>query len=100
MPALPRWSGTFCVGAPPSPEHPIERDKMPVSKIVHLPTASRGWEVQEPIAPVSKRHHATELVVRNVSKSFNIDRKPLPVLQDINLPAQPGRFITIVGPSG
>ena len=69
---------------------------MAVSKIVQLPTANRGWETHEPpAAPLARRHHATELVVRGVSKSFNIDRKPLPVLQDINLVAQPGQFITV-----
>jgi ABC-type nitrate/sulfonate/bicarbonate transport system ATPase subunit len=74
---------------------------MAVSKIVQLPTANRARETHEPpSSAVARRHHATELVVRNVSKSFNIDRRPLPVLQDISLVAQPGQFITIVGASG
>lgn len=40
------------------------------------------------------------LTVRKVSKSYVIDRKPLKVLQDIDLGFAPGEFVSIVGRSG
>jgi ABC-type nitrate/sulfonate/bicarbonate transport system ATPase subunit len=71
---------------------------MSVPNIVPLP--SRGRE-PEPAAPKpARRRHSIELVIRDLNKSFTIDGKPLPVLQDINLVASPGQFITIVGASG
>jgi len=72
---------------------------MPASKIVTLQTSHRPWETQQPAA-APRHRHAAELIVRNVNKSFDIDRKPLPVLQDIDLVAKPGEFVTIVGSSG
>jgi sulfonate transport system ATP-binding protein len=44
--------------------------------------------------------HASDLVIRGLSKSFVIDGKVLPVLQDITLSVEPGHFLTIVGASG
>jgi ABC-type nitrate/sulfonate/bicarbonate transport system ATPase subunit len=71
---------------------------MSVPNIVPLPSRSRE---QEPPAPKpARRRHSIELVIRDLNKSFTIDGKPLPVLQDINLVAAPGQFITIVGASG
>lgn len=41
-----------------------------------------------------------ELVLRDVSKSYRIDGKSLPVLEKIDLNVDAGQFITIVGASG
>jgi ABC-type nitrate/sulfonate/bicarbonate transport system ATPase subunit len=38
--------------------------------------------------------------VRQLSKAFQIEGQPLPVLDDINLSVQPGEFVSIVGASG
>ncbi|MGS1096991.1 ABC transporter ATP-binding protein (plasmid) [Aquamicrobium terrae] len=40
------------------------------------------------------------LDIRNVSKSYEVDKAELKVLDHINLRADPGEFISIVGPSG
>ncbi|CAN7548068.1 ABC transporter ATP-binding protein [Phenylobacterium sp. LjRoot219] len=49
-------------------------------------------------APAPPRQET--LAVRNVSKNYVIDRKPLRVLQDVNLGFAPGEFVSIVGRSG
>jgi len=49
-------------------------------------------------APAPPREET--LVVRGVSKNYIIDRKPLKVLQDIDLGFAPGEFVSIVGRSG
>ncbi|MDE1150260.1 MAG: ABC transporter ATP-binding protein [Azospirillaceae bacterium] len=46
------------------------------------------------------RSHASDLVVRGVSKAFRIDGRDLPVLEDISLTVEPGQFVTLVGASG
>lgn len=73
---------------------------MPATKIVHLPTANRGREPENQAPQAGRQRHAIELVIRDLNKNFTIDGKALPVLQDINLVAEPGEFITIVGASG
>jgi len=40
------------------------------------------------------------LSIKNISKSFTVDGKCLPVLKDISLDVKKGEFITIVGHSG
>lgn len=40
------------------------------------------------------------LAINGLSKSFTIDGKPLPVLDDIDLTLRPGEFVSIVGASG
>ncbi len=40
------------------------------------------------------------LNIRDVSKSYVVDEKPLPVLRNIALDVQPGEFVSIVGASG
>lgn len=40
------------------------------------------------------------LQLRHVSKTYQVDGRPLPVLQDINLNVAPGEFVTLVGASG
>jgi NitT/TauT family transport system ATP-binding protein len=42
----------------------------------------------------------SELDVRNVSHQFELDGKPLPVLDRINLRARAGEFVALLGPSG
>jgi len=51
-------------------------------------------------APSASPPRAPNLLVRGLSKSFVIDRKPLKVLQDIDLGFAPGEFVSIVGRSG
>ena len=41
-----------------------------------------------------------DLVLRNVSKSYRIDGRNLPVLEQIDLTVEAGQFVTIVGASG
>jgi sulfonate transport system ATP-binding protein len=72
---------------------------MPATKIVQLPT-NRSWEAESQAPQPARQRHAIELVIRDLNKNFSIDGKVLPVLQDINLVAEPGQFITIVGASG
>jgi ABC-type nitrate/sulfonate/bicarbonate transport system ATPase subunit len=43
---------------------------------------------------------ASNLVLRGVTKDFEIEGKPLRVLEDFNLSVKPGEFISIVGASG
>ncbi len=50
--------------------------------------------------PPREALRAESLTVRGVSKSYVIDRKPLKVLQDIDLGFAPGEFVSIVGRSG
>lgn len=38
--------------------------------------------------------------VKQLNKFFQVDKKPMEVLKDINLEIQPGEFVTIVGHSG
>lgn len=40
------------------------------------------------------------LDLRRVSKTYQVDKQPLQVLQDINLVVAPGEFVTLVGASG
>lgn len=40
------------------------------------------------------------LQVRDLSKAYRIEGKPLPVLQGINLDVRPGEFVSILGASG
>ncbi|RJG40501.1 ABC transporter ATP-binding protein [Mesorhizobium sp. DCY119] len=40
------------------------------------------------------------LEIKNVGKSYEVDRSELKVLENINLKVSPGEFISIVGPSG
>ncbi len=51
-------------------------------------------------APKTARKHAGALNLRNVSKTYQVDGKPLKVLQNINLVVEPGEFVTLVGSSG
>ncbi len=44
--------------------------------------------------------NAGTLRLRNVSKTYQVDSQPLPVLQDIELQVEPGEFVCLVGPSG
>ena len=46
------------------------------------------------------RQAAPALTVRGLNKSYAIDRKPLQVLQGVDLDFQPGEFVSIVGRSG
>lgn len=43
---------------------------------------------------------AGALSVRNLSKEYRIDGRPLEVLKDVNLDIRPGEFVSIVGRSG
>ena len=40
------------------------------------------------------------IAIRNLNKSFELEGRTLPVLQDINLSIQPGEFLALVGSSG
>jgi ABC-type nitrate/sulfonate/bicarbonate transport system ATPase subunit len=43
---------------------------------------------------------AGTLDIKNLSKQYRVNDKPLPVLDDISLSIKPGEFISIVGTSG
>jgi len=45
-------------------------------------------------------HKAGTLEIRHLSKRYEVDGRPLPVLQDITLSVAPGEFVSIVGASG
>jgi NitT/TauT family transport system ATP-binding protein/sulfonate transport system ATP-binding protein len=49
------------------------------------------------LAPVSE---SGTLSIRNLGKIYRLEKRQVPVLQDINLDIQPGHFVCIVGPSG
>jgi NitT/TauT family transport system ATP-binding protein len=38
--------------------------------------------------------------IRNVSHSFQLEDRPLPVLDDVSVSVQPGEFVALLGPSG
>lgn len=40
------------------------------------------------------------VVLDGVSQSFELDGRPLPVLEDVSLTAEPGEFVALLGPSG
>ncbi|WP_046113958.1 ABC transporter ATP-binding protein [Aquincola tertiaricarbonis] len=44
--------------------------------------------------------HAGTLHIGNLSKQFEVEGQPLPVLQNITLTVNPGEFVSIVGSSG
>jgi len=44
--------------------------------------------------------HAGTLAIKNLSKHYRVNDKPLPVLDGISLSIKPGEFISIVGASG
>jgi NitT/TauT family transport system ATP-binding protein len=44
--------------------------------------------------------HGLALEITGVSHEFQLDGKPLPVLQDVTLDIAPGAFVALVGPSG
>tara|TARA_Y100001951_G_scaffold105372_1_gene122601 strand:+ start:14330 stop:15145 length:816 start_codon:yes stop_codon:yes gene_type:complete len=44
--------------------------------------------------------HAAALEIRHLNKQYQVENRPLAVLEDINLSIQPGEFISIVGASG
>lgn len=72
--------------------------------VVNLADAKRSskWADGQ-TGPDGGRHaprHAGDLVLRRVAKSYRIDGKRLPVLEDIDLTVAPGQFVTIVGASG
>jgi sulfonate transport system ATP-binding protein len=50
--------------------------------------------------PIATARSAGTLHVRGVSKSYRLEGRVLPVLQGIDLEAQPGSFTSIVGTSG
>jgi sulfonate transport system ATP-binding protein len=50
--------------------------------------------------PATGGDGAGSLVLRHVGKSFEIEGKPLCVLEDFSLSVRPGEFISIVGSSG
>jgi sulfonate transport system ATP-binding protein len=50
--------------------------------------------------PRPSRARSGALALRHVSKSYQVNRQPLPVLQDISLTVEPGQFVTLVGASG
>lgn len=63
-----------------------------VAEISPFPTVS-------PLPPTSQARSGA-LALRHVSKSYQVNRQPLPVLQDISLTVEPGQFVTLVGASG
>ncbi|MCO6417776.1 ABC transporter ATP-binding protein [Siccirubricoccus sp. KC 17139] len=44
--------------------------------------------------------NGARLEVRGVSHAFALEKRSLPVLQDIDLVAEPGEFVALLGPSG
>src|ERR1700709_2223701 len=45
-------------------------------------------------------NNAGTLDIRHLSKDYEVEGTPLPVLSDINLSIAPGEFVSIVGTSG
>src|SRR5271154_1280347 len=84
--------------------------EMAVTKNVSMREAGRGkkkFERLQPKATESERSrservktHASDLIIRGLSKDYAIDGKVLAVLQDITISVEPGHFLTIVGASG
>lgn len=42
----------------------------------------------------------TKLQIRNLSKTFHVNEKPLPVLLSLSITVKKGEFVSIIGPSG
>jgi sulfonate transport system ATP-binding protein len=68
---------------------------------------SKKLDQLKPKAPESGRSpntrlktHASDLIIRGLSKDYVIDGKVLEVLRDITIAVEPGHFLTIVGASG
>jgi len=58
-------------------------------------------EIPEDIRPAKLvRGNAGALELSGVGKIYQVNKKPLQVLQDINLVVRPGEFVTLVGTSG
>jgi sulfonate transport system ATP-binding protein len=55
---------------------------------------------QAPLAQVTGKVHPGALDLRRVSKTYQVDRQALRVLQEIDLVVAPGEFVTLVGASG
>lgn len=51
-------------------------------------------------APKATARRSGTLDLRGVSKTYQVDRQPLQVLQEINLVVKPAEFVTLVGASG
>ena len=62
---------------------------------------SSAFDISEEIRPSqTARGNAGALDLRKVSKTYQVDKQPLQVLQDIDLVVKPGEFVTLVGASG
>ena len=57
-------------------------------------------EVVAALAYEQKAAASRPLHIRDVSHSFWLEGKPLPVLQDITFRVDPGQFVALLGPSG
>lgn len=74
--------------------------------VVRLLDASGRFEKYPSVADQGLRAAARsetargDLVLRDVSKSYRIDGRSLPVLEQIDLTVEAGQFVTIVGASG
>ena len=44
--------------------------------------------------------NGARLEVRGVSHAFALEKRALPVLEDIDFTAEPGEFVALLGPSG
>jgi NitT/TauT family transport system ATP-binding protein len=63
--------------------------------------------LQEPVrpAPIPSSSGAAApsgfgVNIRNVSQRFELEGKPLPVLDDVSFQVEPGAFVALIGPSG
>lgn len=73
---------------------------MQATTVVQLQSAKRRHQDAVAHEARPERRHASELVINGLSKSYVMNGRQLPVLENIDLVAAPGQFITIVGASG
>jgi len=62
--------------------------------------AAVALQQADPRDPETAHGFGATLDVRDVSHHFELDGRPLPVLERITLDVQPGEFVALLGPSG
>lgn len=83
---------------------------MAITNVVSMTETERGTKKLERVSPKAMesgrnqtarvKTHASDLIIRGLSKDYVIDGKVLEVLRDVTISVEPGHFLTIVGASG